>query len=225
MKIRIFCILLVFLSIGTNPSRASISAVGPFTGTMSESFESFGESNLPGSIPVMSGNASVSVPVNNYIGTSTSFGLGSSGNAHPSDGTNGLYFTYTFPAINNSATITLAWNSPVSQFGGYFSAATDASGGLLHLTDPAPFTVRFFDGIGSLIDVKTFTYSHSATHDGGLDWHGWVSTSPISSISITANYAFVDGLQATSVPEPTAAAMVGLGIAAISILRQRRLFL
>lgn len=61
--------------------------------------------------------------------------------------------------------------------------------------------LHLFDTEGGLIDSpQVFTYSHSRTHDGGLDWHGWHSPTGIRSLTYSADYVAIDGLQANVSP-------------------------
>ena len=48
-----------------------------------------------------------------------------------------------------------------------------------------------------------FQYSHSATGDGLLDWHGWSSTAGVKSVKVSsAMWIVMDSLQASaSVPD------------------------
>jgi hypothetical protein len=130
--------------------------------------------------------------------------LGTSGKAQVADGTRGLMLNYF------AQTATITWNTPIKEFGGYFAANT------LPAVDPAIVTVDFFGQSAELLDTETFTYSHSATGVGGLDWHGWSSAVPVYSVSLQGDFLVTDGLQAVVVPEPSAPAL--LVVAALMIV-------
>ena len=204
------------------PSYAAISTSGPFVGTMSETWESFPYYNQPGfgetlnnPTTIMGGNASIAGPhlIVYQVGLAP-WGLSNSGNAQASDGVKGL----GLGGSNETGTIT--WAAPVASFGGYFGAATGVG-----YPDPAMITVSFFDTASLLIGTEVFSYS-TATNpngaDGHLEWHGWTSSEPIGSITITGDYVAMDGLQATTVPEPSAFALVGLVAAEMAILFRRK---
>lgn len=212
--------ILVFVGFGIARSYANIVLTGPFAGTMTETWESFpnystpGEQYLNSSTTIMGGNASIAGSIMEiYQPTVAPWGLSISGLAQVSDGVKGLGLGTT----NNSAVIT--WAAPISTFGGYFAAPTGAG-----YPDPATITVSFFDTVSTLIGTETFSYSTSTNPngaDGHLEWHGWTSSEPIGSISITGDYIAMDGLQATLVPEPSTFALAGLSVAALVILRCR----
>ncbi len=81
---------------------------------------------------------------------------------------------------------------------------------LLVWQSPPERSPRVADSGGGLIDAVEFQYSHSDTQDGGLDWHGWSSTTAIGRVEFSGDYVVIDGLQAL-VPAPGAMALLGLG--------------
>ena len=188
-------------------SRADVTPIGPFTGTMSESWESFndyltGPRHLAVTTSIMGGGAVISSPfMSVYLTNSdTSFGLGDSGNAQVADGSKGM----GLGGFAQTATITFV--NPVVDFGAYWGANTSLT--------PATISMVFSDG-----SVESFSYS--APHDGTLDWHGWHFTTGITSISYSGDFVAVDGLQAIPVPEPATALLSTLGVGLLLLHRRR----
>jgi hypothetical protein len=105
----------------------------------------------------------------------------------------GSVFGHPYP------TASITWSAPITTFGGYVGAATPDG-------IATTLTVKFFDRSTTLFDSETFTYLRPG--DGVLEWHGWTSSVPFSSVSITGNFLALDGLEASVVPIPEPA--VGL---------------
>ena len=193
--------VLSWLTASSRDACAQVSPVGTFSGALSENWESppvFLYGSLPSPTGIMGGAASISSTSGPMtVFTQGYFGLGTSGEAVPSDGVqalginDGSVFGHPYP------TATILWSNPIRTFGGYFGAATPD--GLA-----TTLTVQFFNQASTLIDSETFTYLRSG--DGVLEWHGWNSSVPFSSVSITGNFLALDGLEAsvTAVPEPAA---------------------
>jgi hypothetical protein len=188
----------------------SVISTGPFTGTYSESFESFPDyyhsdpALLPESTSIMGGFASITsanhdmVVYNTSDGASWGLGLIMAGT---SDGLQGL-------GLNSTGdTLTIDFNSPVTAFGGYFAA----------------------DGYDGMSPLLTFNFSDGSSGNyyyndpnGTLDWEGWESSAGINSVTISGNFMAMDGLQA-AVPEPTTLALFGLaGSVALAATRYRK---
>jgi hypothetical protein len=195
----IFC----FTLLGATSIRANsplILSTGPFNGTVSEGWESFpifGGTYLASPATIMNGNATIANSKMAIYQAGNAF-LGTSGRAQVADGTRGLM-------LNDFAqTATITFSTPITSFGSYFAASTLQPG---YNADPAIVTVSFFGQSATLLDTETFTYSHSASGDGGLDWHGWSSAVPVYSISLQGDFLVMDGVQAFVVPEPSATAL------------------
>jgi len=171
---------------------------------MSESWESFpvfSGTYLASPAAIMGGKATIANSQMAVYVSGNAF-LGTSGRAQVADGSRGLMLNYF------AQTATITWNQPITQFGSYFAASTLQPG---YNQDPDIITIKFFGPSASLLDTETFTYSHSATGDGGLDWHGWSFATPVSSISLTGDFLVMDGVQALVVPEPSAIVLLMLG--------------
>ncbi len=190
----------------------SVMSTGPFAGTMSEGWESFpifGGTYLANPASIMGGRATIANSKMAIYKSGNAL-LGTSGPAQVADGTRALMLNYF------AQTATITWNTPITEFGGYFAASTLPPG---YNDDPAIVTVSFFGRSATLLDTETFTYSHSATGDGGLDWHGWSSAVPVYSISLEGDFLVMDALQAVAVPEPSATFLLVLA-ASLMVGRQ-----
>ena len=193
------------LLLGAN-TRAAVTPIGPFTGSLSETWESFndyltGPRYLADPTSIMGGGAFISNSLMSVYLTnsSRSFGLGSSGNAQVADGAKGM----GLDGFAQTATITFV--NPVVDFGGYWGANTP----------PTPATVSLLFSDGSL---EGFTYSSPGL--GILEWHGWHFATGITSISYSGDFVVVDGLQANVIPEPATAVLGALGVGLL-VLRRR----
>ena len=184
-----------------------VTEIDPFVGDLTETWEGFQNYQqdpdffLDDPTSIMGGGAWISNPfmVVYEPSAGASFGLGSSGPAQVSDGTKGM------GVDAGDQTVVITFDLPIFSFGAYWGAATRAG-----FPDPNTVDVAFYDLDGGLIDTAAFQYSHSETGDGGLDWHGWSSTTAIGSIEITGDFVVIDGLQADLVPAPGTMALLGL---------------
>jgi len=186
-----------------------ITITSPFVGNLTETWESFQNYVVAGPLPnptvIMGGGALISnLNMNVYepgAGPSPTYyprwGLGDSGLAQVSDGAKGL-------GVYGDASTSITFTTPVSNFGAFWAESSVGTSE----SNPASVTVSFFDVFDDPIDVVTFTYNHTQTHDGGLDWHGWSSPIGIKRVVFESSSWYpqaiaVDGLQADTVPEPT----------------------
>lgn len=197
-------------------ANATLTTIGPFSGTLSETFESFsnyaaGPFNQPEPFLVMGGNASFDSALDDlviYDPVNASFGLGGSGGAQVSDGVQGMGMNF---GPNDSWT--LMFVSDTNDFGAFWGAAT--SGG------PVITGVEFYDSSNVVVGSTSFAYDHETTSDGVLEWNGWNSDVAFRSVKVTGNYVVIDGMQATNaVPEPATMSVLALG--ALAMLRRRK---
>jgi hypothetical protein len=175
---------------GAITSHAAISPIGPFSGTYSETWESFpnvGNASSPTYLnnptDIMGGFASISSPVMGVyeIGTSAKFSLAPPAiSANVSDGTKGM----GLDGLRTSASIT--FDSPVKRFGAYWGAGFgfDGQTGQVKLT--------FSDG-----STTSFFYANPT---GDLEWHGWSSDVGITKVTYAGDDVVIDGLQADADP-------------------------
>ena len=192
-----------------------ITEIDPFVGGLTETWEGFDNYNegnffLDNPTEIMGGGASISNPfMVVYEPGPAGFGLGTSGLAQVSDGTKGM-------GVNaGGQTVVITFDIPILSYGAYWGAATRSG-----FPDPNTVGVSFYTPGGSLIDAIEFEYSHSDSGDGGLDWHGWSSTTAIGRVEFNGDFIVTDGLQADLVPAPGAMAL--LGLAGLFGTRRRR---
>jgi hypothetical protein len=190
---------------------AALNPIGPFTGTLSETWESFPHYSpdayyLADPTTIMGGGATISSPsmVIYEPGAVAPFGLGQNGLATVSDGAKGMGLNGGFE------TAAISFLNPVSDFGAYWG---DGFGDV---------TLEFSDGSSA-----SFSYSRPPPGDGVLEWHGWNSTIGITDVSYTGFYVAIDGLQANLVPETLprcadALLLLPFGLSAIRSLRRNR---
>jgi hypothetical protein len=175
---------------------ATETPTGPFTGTYTETFESFpnfyqpvahylpeGTSIMGGFATITSANQDMGI----YNTSDASFGFYTT-YAGVSDGSQGLGLN----SVGDSATIT--FSSAVTSFGGYFGADWGPGSGS---TGVITFS---FPGGGT----SSFVYSDPNVDDtySPLIWQGWNFSTGINSVTISSDFLAMDGLQASaSVPD------------------------
>jgi len=213
--------LALILSSGT--AYAQVTTIGPFTGTISETWESF-----PNYLDTL--NTTLIEPATIFGGAATitstftdigiyepsagaDWGLIDNGVAQVADGTKGAGLN----SFGDSATIAFA--NPVTAFGGFFASAAQGGNG--------NFTITLFDASNNIID-SPFGFNDTDT-DGSLSWHGFASTIPIKFVTYAGDFTVVDGLQANvlsaAAPEPGSIALAACGalpLAGLVLSRRRR---
>jgi hypothetical protein len=188
------CLLFVFaaLAIAKAPMRtaptvaqAQVTIVPPFVGTHSESWEGFPFAALPSGKSILGGIATIS---GCCMRIEKSFQV-CSRTARPTDGTRLMDQDRPQPVV------TITFSEPVSAFGAYWASGVgcDQCCGF----DDSPSILTFQDVNGNVIGSDTFSYEG----DGTLTWHGYTFSTPVKTITRTAQdqqegFA-VDGLQAT----------------------------
>jgi hypothetical protein len=205
-------------------AHAGIISIGPFAGSLTETWESFPNYTvpvrptlLPNPTAIMGGAAMISHPFMAVYEPTVSlafFDLNTSGFAQVADGSKGIG-SHSIASLSSSRTTTITFLSPISAFGAFWGALTGGGIG-----DPNTVVLDFFDVFGNPIGTDSFAYSHSSLGDGRLDWHGWQSSIPVGSLTYTGDFVAVDGLQADAVPEPGTLLLLGSGLASILALRQ-----
>lgn len=195
---------------------AEITQIDPFSGAISETWESFDnyavatDPFLANPTSIFGTAASISNPFVFIYEPSAGagFDLGSSGAAGVADGTKAMGIA------DELATITFA--SGVNAFGGYWASAVPGTAVMF----------SFFDASSGLLGSENFTYDRSTTGDGLLEWHGWQSNGAlIKTVTYSAIGGVVgDGLQAhvTAVPEPEIYALMLAGLGVIGVVARRR---
>ena len=213
-----FATLVFFLSVvSPSPARADLAtSIAPFAGTYSETFESFpvqvflpnpnllvfgGQATMTISPPVNGGSQAIAI----YNPPANSFGF------LPVDST---VYAVTQGA---GAGVSITFNTPSYQFGGYFGEGSISP----------PIIVNFLDN-GAIVASGSFTPSGGPS----LTWAGFQTSSLFTTVDITPDpnaLLVMDGLQVTSavtsVPEPDTAtlatATLAIGLLSGLLLRRR----
>jgi len=209
-KVKIATLLAAAYLIGlpSKDAEATITTIAsPFTGMNSETFEGFANGFVTQPESILGGTASLSSTKSLYV-YQGDFGIGiPSVIAQTSDGVRGM-------AVNGSnTTTTIAFAAPIIDFGGYFGSGSPSDG----------LTILFQDAGNAIIGGQNIPYTRNGSFggDGGLDWHGFHSSLPISSVELIGDFVVFDGLQTNVIPEPTTLVLTGLGISFIALRRRR----
>ncbi len=221
----LICLAIMAVLNLTLQAHAGIISKGVFTGQYSETWESFDNftvgpdaiNYLASTTAILGGIAEIVNPTMViYEATDPAgFGLVDSGDfAQVSDGIKGMGVNNSpfFPDVNTLTRIN--FSTPIYAFEGetgYWAP------------NPAPIEVRFFDLANNLLGIETFFYSRNQQFDGVLEWHGWQSTEAIGAIEYIGSYVVNDGLQVSTVPEPSSLCIVCTLIASGLFLRKRRM--
>ena len=206
----------------------SVTAIGQFTGVISEGWEGFGNYlQGPDSVNYLASTESIfggAATISNDLmavyepGTAAEFHLIASGFAQAALGTSkgmGL------DALNETAEINFLQG--VTAFGAYWGAASSTT------SSPATVSVSFYGALGVLIDTVTFDYLKTPTSGGNgggeLDWHGWSFSEAVFKIIYSGDFVVIDELQAnlftTVIPLP-APVWIGLaGLIGVVAVRRR----
>jgi hypothetical protein len=187
------------------PSRAAITLLNPFQGTLSEGFDHLGITGAQQEVSIFDRTASV-----------TNLTQGGALKLEYSSSLNGVLVTpRSAPLMLGQIGISeWVFNTPLSEFGGYFqnnSRFDDA-------------TVDFYDLSDTLIGSLTASVPKNRR---AWTWNGWQSDIPIHRIVITGNdvafyhgFIWFDDVQAMAiVPEPSSLPLLGLA----GVLLSRRL--
>ena len=170
---------------------ASVTPVPPFTGDVSESFETF--QNYvenpafyePEPIPTFGGFATLvnSGVVAIYEPGAAEFNLGSPGVAGVVDGMQGCGLN----ADEVSGLFT--FDAPICAFGGWWAAAvTGQFDGII--------TVEFIDVNGDVVDTAEIAYAdEDGDQTADLIWAGWESDVPLAAVRYAGDFVVLDAVQ------------------------------
>ncbi|NUQ53585.1 MAG: hypothetical protein HUU19_12920 [Phycisphaerales bacterium] len=181
-------------------AHAAIVSMGPFAGAYSEGFEGRSFYWTSGTTPVFGGAGTMH---ERNMGTLILTGSWSFRTVvRPYEGriimgSPGGWMEYNF-------------NQDMSQFGGYFATNSGTPDG----------RAEFYKQ-GALVGSQTL----AAPASGAWTWNGWRSDTGFDTVHIIGNYTsggFImqDALQASPLPAPGAAALVGCGV--VAVVRRRR---
>lgn len=202
---------LAFLS---SLAQAQLTAIGTFSGAMSDDFESYPDYNDIGfagydTLAIMGGGATLtsnpSGSKQNWIwdDVTATWGLGSSGAALTHSGHQALGLYLSGAPVNTGIT----FSGTVAKWGTWFAA-----------DNAADMTIAFYDGSGGQIGAT----QHVTSADNNMVWIGWSSTVAIKSIAFGGDVTapVMDDMQADPVPEP--ASMAVFGLAALALRKRRK---
>lgn len=203
-------VLIASLAMGVHGvASAALVEVGPFSGSLQESFEEYPPYESTGSVvylpprtEIFGGDATITgspIVIYQYgpFGYPNYFGT-AGGRAQVEDGIQGL----------GGTKLIINFQRGVNNFGGYFAD----NNFFLHFT----FLDKNGYDIGDIYQPRLLTR-------GQLTWYGWTSKLPIYEVKIDGGNTAMDALQANPVPEPATWAMTILGLSGIGAsLRRRR---
>ena len=165
-------------------ARAQVTAVPPFVGDHSETWERFGVSVIPDGTSILGGIATIT---GTEMVTAKSFRM-CTVLGKPSDG------TILIDSDRPSGPVTISFSQPVSAFGAYWGSGVGCP------FPDAPSILTFQDINGNVISSDSFFYKG----DGTLMWRGYRFDTPVKTIIRTAGDGqegvAVDGLQAIVAP-------------------------
>ncbi len=171
-----------------------ITPVDEFMGDMWEGFENVDTPGAhPGPITILGGHGTVHDTLTQMI-VFTYAWSGPAGDVLPY---NGNLFEGTI-----AGPLVYTFDVPVTQFGGYFTTPGTIPDG----------TVTFRDAAGEIIDTVSMTLTPVQ-----WAWQGWASVVPIHSVEILSNNiptcsTLCDDIMITTVPEPSALALLAAGV-------------
>jgi len=174
---------------------ADVTPIGEFTGDAFEGFENIAPPG-PFDGTVFGGQATMEDEFADPVIATNFFSGDGEVQLFPYDG--------NFMGLSPTGWTTFTFDTPVTQFGGFFGQVNDF---------PSD-AVTFFDEQGQEIDSIDFDLPV-----GEWTWHGWESDVPIASIEILAGEnptltTVYDNLQVTFVPAPGALALLAVGACA-----------
>lgn len=183
---------------------ADVTPIGEFTGVHSESFENIGSpGGLPGPVSIFGGAGTANDAFANTLVLATSV------SSADTDWVQFFPYNGFLMGLTPTGHAVFEFETPVTEFGGFFGSAAIHSGG----------SILFRDEAGGEID--SFDFNVTALEWG---WQGWQSDTPIASIEIAASAnpgapLVFDDLQITPIPAPGALALLVLGA---TVQRRRR---
>jgi hypothetical protein len=199
--------LLASFAAGASVHAGIITDVDPFTGDLSESWESFANSDDLGGYyasgtSIMDGAGAIwGNALYVYEPGVAPFLLAAGIEAGTMDGTRAM------GADIDGAATSITFDTPVTMFGAYWGAQSTW------------IDLIFFDAGDSIINFASIDYN-AVDEAGALAWHGWSSDTPIARIEYVGDYVAIDALQAMPLPGPGAVFI--LASAVVFASRRRR---
>ncbi len=172
---------------GFDAFRAAVTAVPPFVGTYSETWEEFPVERFGSAeISILGGNAVIS---GTELETAT-FNMfllcGIYGS--PTDGTKFL------GANSASASMTISFSEPVSAFGAYWGNIPGMPPGC----EGADTNFYFMDAAGNLVGEVSYPAGNGSMH-----WHGYAFSTAVKTINVDGVFLVTDGMQASPLLAPS----------------------
>ena len=171
---------------------AQVTRVPPFVGTHSETWEHFGQTDLPAGTSILGGIATIS---GNHMVIERTFQM-CTVFARPSDG------VLLMDSDRPSGPMTIHFSQPVTAFGAYWGSGLHC--GVFGFPD-SPSILTFQDLNGDVVGTDSFLYRG----DGTLMWRGYRFGTPVKTITRRAGDGeegvAVDGLRAIVAGSPLSA--------------------
>jgi hypothetical protein len=195
------------------PALAAVVSTSPFSGNLYEGFESNQAPNWSNDVVIGflgSGSLINTTPENGYIMTSNGSVMGDASIMAREGSFLGIY--------SGLGLLEVAFSSLLTSFGGYFAS-------LEPTPDDAPNAVSFYRG-SELLSTQLITVGLAE-----WVWQGWSATEGDAFDRIVIDHnvgAFsrasliMDGLRATTVPEPGGLVLLGLSLAGLAAVRRRK---
>ncbi len=173
-------------------SFASLTAVVPFAGTYSETFDGFPSQDnqvfVPDSVPTFDGHA---IMTGSLSSTLAVYELWQT--FVPIDGRQFVV------SQQNDLITTFAFDRPLTDFGGYFATGVFVTGDY----NQNGLKVTYIDANGNVVGTDTRTPTSLIALP--LTWLGWHSDTAFTTveISVPGGFYMMDSLQVQAVPEPS----------------------
>lgn len=194
----------LIIGITSTTVSATITPIGPFSGTLHENFDEFPTDTAVRSLTLFNGKGTITVEgTSNSIKLEFSSQLGSD-----------LVTPISRLMCGQLGIANWEFSTPISRFGGYWENNSHA--------DDA--TAEFFDANGVLFDTRVVPVSVTAQQ---WQWNGWdFGDTSVSKIRVTGNglingFIWYENMEIVQAPEPIMGALM---LAPLALLARRKRF-